>query len=88
MKPIQFSLNNFLLILIIMFLIIGINILSDINNHLIEINTNVNTIVNNTYATLLSTEKNNMDNKWTIEKYSTVRKSLDDLWSFAYQKNK
>ena len=80
MKNFETSLTNFLIIIIIVFLVIGINMLSDINREINIISNNINTITNNTYATLCNAERRNENNVWTEEKYKKVRTNLDVLW--------
>ena len=83
MKKFEISVTNFLLFLVLIFLGIGINLLSIINNQLGHIYIDVDKVTSNTYATLLELERGKADKAWTQEEWKKVDTYYENLWKIS-----
>ena len=76
------SLTNFLLILILIFLGIVMNLLSNINENLGHIHSVTSSIDNSTYAALYEMERNNLNKNWNEDEYKQVNTYISNFWKF------
>ena len=82
MKKFETSLTNFLLILILIFIGVGLNILSGINEKLGYIHSVTTSIDNSTYATMYEIERNNLNRNWNEDEYKQVNTYISNFWDF------
>ena len=76
------SLTNFLLILIVIFLGVGLNILSGINEKLSYIHSVTTSIDNSAYTTMYEIERNNLNKNWKEDEYKQVNTYISNFWNF------
>ena len=86
MKKFETSLTNFLLFLVLIFLGVGINILSTISNQLGYIYIDVDKTTSNTSAAVLELQRDKVDKIWTQEEWKKVNTYYENLWKISTSK--